>query len=175
LKLRVGLRGPGWRYEAHPLRSEAKHNICRLIYHSAHLILLFPSLPASFPPSYNTAAVSVTTTDCFSFRNLRLASFKRSWQLSPDWFAKFPSYLIRGTDILSCAMRKYYSFASTFFLTSFLSGFTYFYSYYSWWMDHAEFNILVTYVLTLYYLFQNYPFFRRENIFRKNFIVDYSR
>lgn len=45
LKLRVGLRGPGWRYEAHPLRSEAKHNICRLIYHSAHLILLL-SLPA---------------------------------------------------------------------------------------------------------------------------------
>jgi len=132
LKLRVGLRGPRWRYEAHPLRLEAKHNICRLIYHSAHLIPLLPSLPASFPPSYNTTAVSVTTTDCFSFRNLRLASFKRSWQLSPGWFAKFPSYLIRGTDILSCTMRKYYSFASTFFLTSFLSGFTYFYSYYSW-------------------------------------------
>ena len=47
LKLRVGLRGPGWRYEAHSLRSEAKHNICRLIYHSAHLIPLL-SLPASF-------------------------------------------------------------------------------------------------------------------------------
>lgn len=40
LKLRVGLRGSRWRYEAHPLRSEAKHNICRLIYHSAHLIPL---------------------------------------------------------------------------------------------------------------------------------------
>lgn len=85
LKLRVGLRGSRWRYEAHPLRSEAKHNICRLIYHSAHLIPLLSSLPASFPPSYNTTAVSVTTTDCFSFRNLRLASFKRSWQLSPGW------------------------------------------------------------------------------------------
>lgn len=47
LKLRVGLRGLGWRYEAHPLRSEAKHNICRLIYHSAHLITP-PSLPAGF-------------------------------------------------------------------------------------------------------------------------------
>lgn len=105
-------------------------------YLQAYLSLSAPYIPPFLSAGFVSTLVQhhrrLRYHHCFSFRNLRLASFKRSWQLSPGWFAKFPSHLIRGTDILSCTMRKYYSFPSTFFLTSFLSGFTYFYSYYSW-------------------------------------------
>lgn len=80
LKLRVGLRGSGWRYEAHSLRSEAKHNICRLIYHLVHLT---PLSPATAPFSSARTAVSVATTLFISELKARiiqavLAAFARS-------------------------------------------------------------------------------------------------
>lgn len=136
LKLRVGLRGPGWRYEAHPLRSEAKHNICRLIYHSAHLTPLSTCLPLpSHPPRIRTP-VSLTTTECFSFSELKV----RIIQAILAALAKFPSYLIRGIDILGRAMRNCYVF-TVFFLT-FLRLF-----YVSLWLlflIDGRLNILVT-------------------------------
>lgn len=99
-----------WRYEAHPLRSEAKHNICRLIYHSAHLTPLPTCLLRSHPPRIRIP-VSVTTTECFSFSELKA----RIIQAILAALAKFPSYLIRGTDILGCVMRNYYVFTPVFF------------------------------------------------------------
>lgn len=60
-----------------PLRSEAKHNICRLIYHSAHLT---PSSPAIV--SVSLLAPRLVRVYCFSFRNLRLASFKQPRRVS---------------------------------------------------------------------------------------------
>lgn len=155
LKLRVGLRGPRWRYEAHPLRSEAKHNICRLIYHSAHLTPLPTCLLRSHPPRIRIP-VSVTTTECFSFSELKA----RIIQAILAALAKYPSYLIRGTDILGCVMRNYYVFTPVFFFTLFFSDFlTYFCGYYFWLMvDGMEFNILVANSgVTL--SFQNYSIF----------------
>ena len=127
LKLRVGLRGPGWRYEAHPLRSEAKHNICRLIYHSAHLTAPPPFLKHILPSSTSslsartrtlTPRLRVTATDCFSFSELKA----RIIQAVLAALAKFPPYLIRGIDILDRAMRNCYVFTPAFFLTLLLPG-----------------------------------------------------
>jgi len=85
-------------------------------YLQAYLSLSTPYTPpyllASSVLTLRVSAPPSTTTECFSFSELKV----RIIQAILAALAKFPSYLIRGIDILACAMRNYYVF-TVFFLT----------------------------------------------------------
>lgn len=134
LKLRVGLRGPGVEIRGAPLKVRSETQ-----YLQAYL-----SLSAPYTPPYLLASsvltlrvsappVSLTTTECFSFSELKV----RIIQAILAALAKFPSYLIRGIDILDCAMRNYYVF--TYFLLTFLT-FLFFYVF-SWLLLFINFSL----------------------------------
>lgn len=141
LKLRVGLRGAGWRYEAHPLKVRSETQ-----YLQAYLSLSAPYTPPYLPFTILTLRVPAFPSPlpprtAFHFRNLSSHHSSGSGSSREISFVFNP----RHRHIRLCNEKLLRFYASIFPHFAFLRLFTYFCGYYFWLMvDGMEFNILVT-------------------------------